>query len=134
MTARRDFFAFTAGAVAARTVLPIAAARAAVPDREAELIAACAAFERLAVVYAEACGAAEDMAHDATLDRLDAAMSPWLATICRVPAETLGGLRAKARALAAWDGDAFVPNDDPRGCTDERLRASLIRDLLTVRT
>ena len=45
MSTRRGFFAFTAGAVVAKTVLPIAARAEPAPHPDAELIAVCAEFD-----------------------------------------------------------------------------------------
>ncbi len=107
MTLRRDFLAFTAGAVAARTVLPLAAKTApegqpsegAHPD--ATLLTACASF-------AVACAGIARI--NATPDLTDEDAAPiirqWNApidTITNLPATTLDGIRAKAQAVI----DAF---------------------------
>ena len=126
MTPRRDFLTLAASVPAVR---PVAAA----DHPDANVIAAGAMVEHLSVAYARTCAIPDDDARDAAQCRLDDAMVAPLATVCRVPAGTLVGLRAKARALAAWDEDAFQVNDDPDDRADERLRASLIRDLLAVR-
>ncbi len=45
MSTRRDLFAFTAGAVVAKTVLPIATRAGPVQHPDTELIAVCAEFD-----------------------------------------------------------------------------------------
>ena len=103
MNTRRDFFAFTAGTVAAKTMLPLAA-RA---EREGhstssdtELIAVCAEFD---------------------------AQSPLVDRMCKLRATTMEGDRARACSLALWDAELM--KDGP-GDTGECLTAAIVRDLL----
>ncbi len=138
MTARRDFLAFTAGAVAAKTVLPLAA-RAEVrhvsapsehPD--AELIAVCAEFDRLEQAYIDRGGdyepgSPEDDAAEAERDRLSAAQDPLVARMCELRATTREGQAARARSLALWNAELLKPGS---GDTGTCLTAAIVRDLL----
>ncbi len=141
MTLRRDFLGFTAGAVAARTILPKAAHAEAgqgdgspiAPSPDAELIAVCAEFDawqrRFLATDFEALGddtpaglaaSAEQRccidAQDALLDRMS-----------ELRAVTWEGQAARARSLALWDAELMKP--DPHD-TNQRLTAAIVRDLL----
>ncbi len=96
MTAlRRDFLAFTAGAVAARTVLPIAA-RAAEPHPDAAVFAACAAFAAADAAVTTAYCVHPDTEHDEEVSASDAALS----AVAALRPITMAGMRAKAAVIA----------------------------------
>jgi hypothetical protein len=106
MTMRRDFLAFTAGAVVAKTVLPIAAEAKGVSflqtspstaDPDAILIALCATFSR-------ACGEIRRLnATEGCADEdMDAAVEAFWAPIGGIidtPATTKASIQAKAQAM-----------------------------------
>ena len=106
MTARRDFLAFTAGAVAAKTVLPLAARaevrHGAAPSvhPDAVLLANAAEARRL---DREAFAMTIDLNHgdperDTTYAAANVMMTAYhaiAATICMMPANTVEGILAK---------------------------------------
>ncbi len=102
MTARRDFLAFTAGAVAARTVLP-AAARAQEQSGpsdggdhpDAPLIAACAA----AIAVWDRIEAMPPGQEDAVWDAAGAEWHDAIKAVTFIRARTALGRKAKARIL-----------------------------------
>ncbi len=132
-TVRRDFLAFSAGAVVAKTILPIGAARAA-DHPDAHLIALCAKLDALerdflatdfgAMPYTPAADHAE-----AEQDRIADAQAPIVDAICARPPQTAAGAVAVAHSLALWDGDLFRQGG-PDGDTNERLVALLVRGLM----
>jgi hypothetical protein len=78
-------------------------------SRDAELIAACAAFDALEMrVRRLFCGpgdtAGED-ARDAAMAVIAAEQEPFLAQICALSATMLDGHRARVRSLALWAPD-----------------------------
>ena len=138
MTLRRDFLAMTAGAVAAKTVLPMAArAQVQVPiggklNPDATLLAACTAFLThwdampVATGRARVCGTPECHRHEeaveAHVERGDELAEP----VIGMPATTLAGLQAKARVLIAWDGGNWIA---PKGELSGRLLFNMLADL-----
>ena len=92
MTVRRDFLAFTAGAVVARTVLP-AVTRAEPVNPDADLIAACEQHPALLAAY------------NADPDEWEgpkcAAMTRTCELIRDAKPQTMAGVVAKARAAKA---------------------------------
>lgn len=120
----------TAGAVAAKTVLPIGA-KAAEPHPDAALIVACnnyVALElRLLATYHHEDTAAQETVGQIVRDAIIALQDPLQGVIGQTPARTLDGLRAKARALVAGDEGAI--NEDAIYTTDI-IRSSLLRDLV----
>ena len=132
MSTRRDFFAFTAGAVVAKTVLPLAARAEPAPHPDAGLIAVCAAFEawerQINIIRGTGpdCVVDDDEANvvsapifarrDVSLDRMD-----------ELRATTAAGIQARAHSLAlhAGHGDySFDAEDTIPG----RLLHYLMRD------
>ncbi len=141
MTLRRDFLGFTAGAVAARTVLPIAA-RAETPPfvhamspahPDAALIAACmahrSACDAVDAKMSEPCDSV-----DWTADAELAAENEALSVVADIRAMTLIGVKAKARAiLAAFDRDipTYVGSTVEDEATAHELAAyRLLHDVL----
>ena len=103
MSTRRDFIAFTVGAVAARTVLPIAA-RAEAPNPDAELLRLGASFRAARPAELAAWDLAEGEFDDhGPFTRLASAASDEVAVIvdqvAALPARTLAGLLVKMVAL-----------------------------------
>ena len=135
MSTRRDFLGFTAGAVAARTVLPMAAKAAPMPviapgNPDAELIRLCA--EHVANMRAyNRDGGLED------IDKPDPLWDAYERTrdaITEAKPCTLAGMQAKARAAKA---EALTSRTDgtesPEGTPAEAWAWQLVNDLLAVR-
>ncbi len=104
MTLRRDFLGFTAGAVVARTILPVAARvaerppfiPAMSPDHpDAALIAACMAFMKAEAALFAVPDDAPDDAHSEATDRYHDRHK----ALIDIRATTLAGLKAKTRAV-----------------------------------
>ena len=121
MTLRRDFLAMTAGAVAAKTMLPLAARAQGsqieifTPHPDATLLALCQAFHQACTDLA-----AVNAKDDPTDEEIGPIVDAWGApidTITSTPATTLEGVRAKAQAVI----DAFSSGgvDRHRGETVE---------------
>ncbi len=141
MSTRRDLLGFTAGAVAARTVLPIAAraetssfVHAMSPAHpDATLIAACmahrAAWDAVETKLSEPCDSI-DWTADAELAAEDKALS----VVAGIRATTLIGVKAKARSiLAAFDRDipTYVGSTVEDEATSHELAAyRLLQDVL----
>ena len=132
MSTRRNFLAYTTGAAAACTVLPAAgASEAAHPD--ADLLAACAAFDALERTYVASYvdypddGPEWDAAEEER-DWLSDAQGPLVDVICELRAFTREGQVARARSLALWDAELMKP-DSPH-YTNERLVQAIVRDLI----
>ena len=137
MTLRRDFLAFTAGAVAARTVLPVVA-HAAPADPAAELVRLADAIDEN-----DRRSSSLDKERDRTSDRaerarLQAMQEPlteasWdlRAALAEIPATTMEGFRAKARVVRLYDyeGDGFASP-----YSQEAVAYSLANDLLGLAT
>jgi hypothetical protein len=135
MTMRRDFLAFTAGAVVAKTVLPVAARAeggrlgfedtpAAQPD--AELIQVCAEFVSLELQTREIYASPLDD------DAADAAVQPGhlrkmaiLDRMADIRATTADGIQARAHALAEHNRDMAYSLDH-----DETMAGRLVGYLL----
>ena len=139
MSTRRDFVAFTAGAVAARTVLPIAA-RAEASNPDAELLRLGASFRAARpaelAAWEHADGENDD---DGPLTKQASALSSEIAAvvdrIARLRATTLPGLLVKMLALD-WlaCGDPVTPDlfwHPFKGppAEDEMLILSIMSDL-----
>ena len=154
MTARRDFLAFTAGAVAARTVLPLAAKAEPTahrwpddlfppgqhprldPHPDRELLVAIAEFEAL---EREFLGLFEDEAPTYIKDeqertRLAAsifeAQKPWLEVVCSLRATTLDGMRARMGCCLLENQELDPEAGLQSQYINERLMAVLLRDLM----
>ncbi len=130
MSGRRDFLALAAGAVAARTALPIGAADAA-DHPDAELLASCAAYDALtrAFIAAESDappGTPEEDADLAEQNRLTAARDPLFERLFELVPMTLDGHVARARSLFLMSPEIAV--DWERGASD-RLAYAVVRDL-----
>ncbi len=105
MSTRRDFLAFTAGAVAARTVLPAAAMSPDHPD--AKLIAACMAFEA-----ADKALYHPDFDPDAPLDEQCIDWDAALAAVAELRPRTRIGLQAKASVVVTALQRDIAPDPD----------------------
>ena len=144
MTLRRDFLAFTTGAIAARTVLPAMAqaaeprdvARLSDPHPDAEILALAAAFiagerEREQIDEPSHHVVRYVFPPDVAARRkvLTAQFFDLRTRIAETTAVTLEGYQAKARVLMMWlaptGAGEHPPHDD-----DEYLVWSLCRDLL----
>ena len=129
----------TAGAVAARTVLPMAAraetnvrASDIHPHPDAASLAACAEFLAhwdampVATGAARVCGTPECERHEEAVEahviRADELAEP----VVGMTVTTLDGLQAKARVLIAWDGGNWIT---PQGELSGRLLFNLLADL-----
>ena len=120
----RDLVAMERGAVISR---PPAVQAPAHPD--AELLAACAAFDLLEQQYIDLggnwpVGSPEDAAAEAERDRLYDAQDPLIARICELRAVTREGMAARARSLALWDAELM--KDGP-GDAGECFTAAIVR-------
>ena len=147
MTLRRDFLSMTAGAVAARTVLPMAAkaeklrqdGAVSTPHPDAALLAALSEFdaiehhflslyERGHPRYIE-----DDDERDEVVVLLNEAQHPSLERVCSLPARTLEGILARARTIVLQDGELDPAADAATGkYANDRLIAALLRDLLAM--
>ena len=141
MTLRRDFLAFTAGAVAARTVLPAVAETEGdftmkMPSNgdhpDAALLAVCAEFDMwerrlLATDFQAESGTPAACAARIEQERCLDAQDPLVARMCDLRAVTLEGQRARARSLALWDPELMRPFCPDAG---DYLVAAIVRDLL----
>jgi hypothetical protein len=143
MSTRRDLLGFTAGAVAARTVLPMAAmakgAQLAPPlSRDTALIAALAEFDAIeryvfSLYPGEVNAIEDDDERDALIRPLSEAQWGMLDRVCGVQARTLEGILARARTIVLQDGELDPAVDAMAdGYTNERLVAALLRDLLAM--
>ena len=99
---------------------------------DAELLAACAAFDALeheAEALQVGPGRIEnDEARSRALAVIVARQEPWLERMCALRAGGPAGWRARARSLALWDRDMLA--DYEMGYTDRRLLAALLRDMV----
>ena len=101
---------------------------------DAAVLAACAAFDELEMAYiasfnGELDDTPEGVAAVEERERIHDAQRLVLDRICGQPATTLAGVRAKARSLVLWDEEAI---EDDATYFNDRLRTSLLRDLLAV--
>ena len=136
MTLRRDFLAFTAGAVAARTVLPrvghAATLEAAPAHPDAELLALCAEFDAwehrfLATDFKAENDTPAAFAAQMEQERCRDAQDSLVDRMCDLRAVTLEGQRARARSLLLWDPELMEPFCPDAG---DHLIAAIVRDLL----
>ena len=133
MSTRRDFLAFTAGAVAARTVLPIGA-RAETPTPgshpDADLIRICAEHAVNLETYNRDGG-------EGGIENPDPLWDAYAATrdaITAAQPQTLDGMLAKARAAKAEAGAARSDGtEDPEGGPAAQWAWNLVNDLLAGR-
>ena len=102
-----------------------------VQQTDAELIAACAEFDRLERQILQVEGAATTVEREYEADRLTATwkerQETLVLTISSARASTLAGLQAKTATLVLWDSEALSPSSD---YWNERLVTSLLGDLL----
>ncbi|MGI4941842.1 MAG: hypothetical protein ACRYHQ_14990 [Janthinobacterium lividum] len=125
--------ALTGGAFGAAIVLPNpgeAFPASASPD--AELLAACAAFDALEGAYRATNFRAEPYTPEATAaeaeqDRITAAQRPLVARMTELRAVTHEGRVARARSLIGWWPDVMA---DGEGTTGECLTYATLRDLV----
>jgi hypothetical protein len=132
MSTRRDFFAFTAGAVVAKTVLPLVARAETVQHPDAVLIAICAEFDacerQTSIIHGTGpdCVVDDDEAN-ATSAPVFARMRVLLDRMDELRATTPAGIQARAHSLALHGGHGGYSFD----CFDSmvgRLLVYLMRD------
>ncbi len=132
MSTRRDFFAFTAGAVVAKTVLPLAAHAEPVRHLDAELIAVCAEFDacerQTCIIHGTGpdCVVDDDEANVVSAP-LFTRMHVLLDRMDELRATTPAGIQARAHSLALHGGHGQYPFDCDTSMVD-RLLVYLIRD------
>lgn len=138
MRTRRDMLAFTAGAAASRTVLPLAARAATVdpmpPDPDAALSAACLAFLEAerdihGLTYDYGDGTPGFIAEQAALSGYVHQQERALDVMEACPARTVPGIALVASCLAghAWHGEFSF--DEP-GTITRRLLDCLMQAAL----
>jgi hypothetical protein len=98
------------------------------PHPDTKLLDACRAFRDQAAEMDRIIANPESDPGDQALWRVLNAMDGIEPTILKATAFTRQGLRAKAR-IVSWTRDGCL-GDDPEGRLDERLLASILRDLL----
>ena len=121
-----------AGAVAVGVVPPAGPVIAA-EHLDAELIAACAALDKLeqavcATGFNHEPNSPADLVADAERERLCDAQAPFVDRMCELRALTREGQAARARSLVFWMPSLI--KDNPSGCTDDRLMCAVLRDLI----
>ena len=99
---------------------------------DADLLAACAAFDDLERAYQatgfnHAVRSPEDEAAEAERWRVSAAQDQLVERMCELRAVTRAGQAARARSLALWDGELMK---DGTGDTGALLTAAIVRDLI----
>ena len=136
MTLRRDFLAFTAGAVAAKTVLPIGARAAPLPSHpDAALLGVIGRFMELEREYMDLfddpSSIEDDHAHDLAADRIAEAQDPLLDALCSLRATTAEGIKARALCLLLADQE-MDPEQDAEDHPEQRGRmlGALLRDVV----
>ncbi len=108
--------------------LAILAAAPATPVQlhpDAELLAACAAFDELERAYISISSTVDEAA-DAELDRIADAQDPLVERMCQLRATTREGESARVRSLLLWAPD-LVDEESPS--VDKMLLRSILRDL-----
>ncbi len=112
-------------------------ARAADHNPDADLIAACAAFDVLerryqATDFTHDDDTPEGEAADAERDAIALQQRDLLNTICTCRFTTIEGASALVRTLALYTNnfDGELWDDEPDGYRDERLRHALMRGLI----
>ncbi len=105
--------------------------RDSLPHPDAQLLAACAAFDALERAYIalsgdHRAGSPEEAAVEAERDWLVTAQAPLVASMCELRAVTQAGHVARARSLTLWDGELLKDTVDAGAC----LTAALVRDLI----
>lgn len=99
---------------------------------DAELLAACAAFDALeheAMALQVGPGRiTDDEARSRALAVIVARQEPWLERMCAIRVTNPVCWQARARSLALWDRDMLA--DYEEGYTDQRLLAALLRDMV----
>ncbi len=131
MTMRRDFLAFTAGAVVTKAVLPLAA-RAEAPSADADLIAVCAEFDayerRTCIIHGTGPDCIVDDAEaNVASAPLFARMHLLLDRMDELRATTPAGIQARAHSLAQHGGHGGYSFDYPTTMVG-RLLVYLMRD------
>ena len=139
MTARREVLAIGTAALVG-VLSATAAAAAALPvvqadHPDAELLAACAAFDELERAYIATdfeahTGSPEDIAAEAGRDCLRDAQDPLLARMVELRATTREGMMARARSLILWDGEVMQEDGPLAEFTNTKLTRAVLRDLL----
>lgn len=111
------------------------AAPSASPTADAVLLGACSAFDALERHY-QGGFAGGELSHDdedkrgEMLQPLQDAQAPLVEIIANTPAVTQAGILAKARSLNLWCAGSIEKEGEPGGFINDRLLASLLRDLL----
>ena len=127
---RRNLLAAALALSATPAALPTAAAAPATIGPDAALIKDCRELERLEQHLCCTIRACEDLADEGWPQQvaINDAMRVQAARIVAAQATTLEGMQAKARALMAYGDEP--PNPEAFTYQADRLRASLLRDLL----
>lgn len=132
MTLRRDFLAFTAGAVAAKTVLPVARAEVrhggAPSHPDVDLIAVCAGHAAKIQAYNQGDGDFAALDEDPLWTAYEASRD----FISNAKPRTLEGVLAKARAAKA-EAVGLDGSDHPGGSMGEIWAWDLVGDLLAMK-
>ena len=125
--------ALCGGAFGAAVVLPDPSEAFPTPaSPDADLLAACAAFDVLERAYrATDFGCTpytpEDLANDAERDRISAAQWPLIERMTELRATTRAGQVARARSLALWRPELL---ESGPGDISECLTSAIVRDLV----
>lgn len=102
-----------------------------VTGRDAELLAACVAFDALeheAAALQDGPGRiVDDEARSWALAVIVGRQEPWLERVCTLRVSSPVCWQARARSLALWDRDMLAYYE--AGYTDQRLLAALLRDM-----
>ncbi len=98
---------------------------------DAELLAACAAFDALehqaAALHAGPGWIVEDEERSTALAMIVERQGPWLERMCAIQVTSPIAWQVRARSLALWDQDMLADYED--GYVNERLLAALLRDM-----
>jgi hypothetical protein len=137
MSTRRDLLAFTAGAVAARTVLPLAA-KATETHPDAELIRICGAFDATWQQYCDCCFDADPGSPEEDLAMAEQAhylniMKDLAKQMYALRASTQDGLVARVRSQALWEQYTVAEEESAaKGTIDDIFKVSIMRDVLAM--
>lgn len=112
------------------TGVPCAGLEVTGPD--AELLAACAAFDTLEheveALHVGPGRIVDDEVRSQAMAAIVARQEPWLERMCAIRVASPVCWQARARSLALWDRDMLAGYED--GYTDQRLLAALLRDMV----
>ncbi len=103
------------------------------PDADIDLIAECAALREVAKRFnalprSQRPGSKAAASLAAKEDAIVGEEGDLVERIAAIQAQTMEGIRAKARALVAWEPSYLNSSQPPR--SDEQIIASILRDLV----